>query len=151
MKKRDEAIRGDGKLPVIYVEAKNLAEATYKSIIACHDYGMRVETPKHVEGKSLGYDEDIMITVLNPLSEPRIYFPGIQDTGVGVMQYILEVTHGIHNHWKKTKKEPHFWGYTYNERFVDQLPFIFDRIKSEFQRKGKVTSRQYQFTILETW
>ena len=140
-------LRGYGKLRGIHIVAENLAEATHKAILACHDYGMRVETPKHVEGKSLGYDEDIMITVLNPLSEPRIYFPGIHDTGVGVMQYILEVTHGIHNHWKKTKKEPHFWGYTYNERFVDQLSFIFQRIKADFDGKGRISGRDYQFTI----
>ena len=42
MEKGDE-IRGNGKLSVIYVEADNLAEATYKTILACANYGSRVE------------------------------------------------------------------------------------------------------------
>lgn len=139
--------RGEGKLPVISVEAENLAEATYKSIIACYDFGARVETPKYKEGESLGYDADMIIRVNNPSDPLGVYFPGIHDDARGVVQYILEVTHGIHNHWKKSPEHPDRWGYTYNERFVDQLPFIFDRIKKDFSKKGKLTSRQYQFVI----
>lgn len=30
-------LRGDGRIPVISVEADCLAEATHKAIIACHD------------------------------------------------------------------------------------------------------------------
>jgi thymidylate synthase len=148
-----DELRGTGKIPVIAVEADNLAEATHKSIIACHDQGVRVETPKHRAGGSLGYDADMIIRVNNPEDELQVYFPGIHDTSHGVMQYILEVTHGIHNHWKKTPEEPHFWGYTYNERFVDQLPFIFQRIKADWDEKkeregtGRITGRDYQFTI----
>ena len=139
--------RSDGKLSGIHIEASTLAEATHKAILACHDYGMRVETPKYRMGMSLGYDEDIRITVFEPLSEPRIYSPGVYDGGEGVMQYVLDVTHGIHNHWKKSEEDPLFWGYTYNERFVDQLPFVFQRIKADFDSKGRISGRDYQFTI----
>jgi thymidylate synthase len=59
----------------------------------------------------------------------------------------LEVSHGIHNHWKKTPEEPHFWGYTYNERFVDQLPFVFQRIRADWNEKGRITGRDYQVSI----
>ena len=152
-KAKQDALRGNGKIPVIAVEADNLAEATHKSIIACHDHGVRVETPKHRAGGSLGYDADMIIKVNNPEDELQVYFPGIHDTSHGIMQYILEVTHGIHNHWKKTPEEPYYWGYTYNERFVDQLPFIFQRIKADWDEKkeregtGRITGRDYQFTI----
>ena len=94
-------IRGDGKLRAIDIVANNLAEATHKTIIACHDRGFRVETPKQKPGMTLGYDGSITVTVKNPDSEPKLYTPGIHDDGRGVMQYILEVTHGIHNHWLK--------------------------------------------------
>lgn len=140
-------LRREGKLPVIYIEADNLAEATYKSIIACHDFGARVETPKYKEGQSLGYDADMIVRVNNPADPRQVYFPGIHDDARGLVQYILEVTHGIHNNWKKSTEHPNRWGYTYNERFVDQLPSIFDRIKQDFIKKGKITSRQYQFSI----
>jgi thymidylate synthase len=149
------SLRRDGKIPIISVEADNLAEATHKSIIACHDYGVRIETPKQREGMTLGYDANMLIEVKNPDSEPKIYNPGIQDDARGIMQYILEVTHGIHNHWKKSKEHPDRWGYTYNERFLDQLPFVFQRIKADWEakkgrwgeRRGAISGRDYQFAI----
>jgi len=155
-KKDNNFLRGDGKIPTISIEAENLAEATHKAIIACHDYGCRIETPKHKPGMSLGYDADIIVRVNNPDAEPKIYFPGIHDDGRGVMQYILEVTHGIHNHWKKCDEHPEWWGYTYNERIVKQLPFVFQRIKADWDEKigqwgdviGRPSGRDYQFT---TW
>ncbi len=148
-------LRKDGKIPIISIEAENLAEATHKAIIACYEYGCRVETPKQKKGMSLGFDADITVRIKNPDSEPKVYFPGMHDDGRGVMQYILEVTHGIHNHWKKCPEHPEWWGYTYNERFVDQLPFIFQRIKADWEKrkgewgeeKGRVSGRDYQFVI----
>jgi len=148
-------LRGDGKIPIISIEAENLAEAAHKAILACYDFGCRIETPKQRAGMSLGYDADITIRVSNPDSEPKIYFPAVYEDGRGIMQYILEVTHGIHNHWKKSEEHPSWWGYTYNERFVDQLPFIFQRIKTDWQEKinqwgngiGRVSGRDYQFNI----
>jgi len=140
-------LRGDGKIPIISIEAKCLAEATHRAIISCYDRGVRVETPKQRPGMTLGCDADMIIRVANPDSEPKIYFPGIHDDARGLMQYILEVTHGIHNHWKKSPDHPEWWGYTYNERFVDQMPFIFQRIEKEWKEKGRITGRDYQFAI----
>lgn len=148
-------IRGAGKLPVISVEGENLAEATHKAIIACYLNGARIETPKQKFGMTLGYDGIIAVTVKNPDQEPKINYAGVVEDGRGIMQYILEVTHGIHNHWKKTKEEPHFWGYTYNERFVDQIPFVLQRIKHDWDEKpndwgsgiGRPSGRDYQFAI----
>ena len=148
-------LRGDGKIPIISIEADNLAEAVHKTIIACHNKGARIETPKQRHGMTLGYDADITASIKNPDAEPKVYFPGMHDDGRGVMQYILEVTHGIHNHWKKCPEHPEWWGYTYNERFVDQLPFIFQRIKADWDAKkgqwhkgkGRPSGRDYQFGI----
>lgn len=150
-----DELRGDGRLPVIFIDADNLAEAAHKTIIACYKQGARVETPKHKPRMTLGYDADITVRVAHPDAEPKINFGAIVEDGRGVMQYLLEVTHGIHNHWKKTPEEPHFWGYTYNERFVDQLPFVFQRIKADWEAKindwgvgvGRPSGRDYQFTI----
>lgn len=150
-----DTIRGNGHLPSINVVADNLAEATHKTILAVHDNGLRIETPKQRGGMTLGYDADVTVTINSPDSQPMIYFPGIQDDARGLMQYILEVTHGIHDHWKKTPENPHLWGYTYHERFIDQIPFVLQRIKSDWDEKmnrwgegkGSITGRDYQFTI----
>jgi len=139
-------LRGDGKIPIISIEAENLAEATYKAIIACYDHGVRVETPKHRPGMSLGYDADMTIRVNNPASNPNVFWPGIHNDGRGLIQYSLEVTHGIHNYWKKTPENPERWGYTYNERFVDQLPFVFQKIKKDWDEKKRF-GRDSQYTI----
>lgn len=140
-------LRGDGKKGAILVEADNLAEATHKTIIACYDNGTRIETPKQKPGMSLGYDANITVVVKNPDSEPKICYPGMHDGAEGMMQYILEVTHGIHNHWKKDAEHPDRWGYTYNERFVEQLPFVFQRIKHDWDSRKRITGRDYQFAI----
>ncbi len=140
-------LRGDGKLPLESIHAENLADATQQSIITCYDKGARIETPKQRLGMSLGYDADMSIRVENPMDAPHIFQGGIYDDARGIVQYMLEVTHGIHNHWKKSEEHPDRWGYTYNERFVDQLPFVFHRIKKHFEERGNLTSRQYQFTI----
>ena len=153
------SIRGDGKTPLIAIDAECLAEATHKAIVLCHDLGCRRETPKHRPGMSLGYDADMIIRVNNPDSEPKICSPGIVEDARGIMQYNLEVTHGIHNHWKKTPDTPEFWGYTYNERFNEQLPFIFARIKHDWDKKkgewpngmSRASGRDYQFNIWRPW
>lgn len=150
-----KSIRGEGNLPTLFVEADNLAEATYKSIIACYDYGARIETPKQRQDMTLGYDANMIVHVKNPDSEPKIFMPSILDDSRGIMQYILEVTHGIHNHWKKSPEHPDRWGYTYNERFIDQLPFVFQRINADWNQKmnqwgegvGRPSGRDYQFAI----
>ena len=122
-------LRKDGKIPIISIEADNLAEATKKTIVACHEYGIGIETPKQRANMMLGRDAHITVKINNPFSEPSIFYPGIFEDGRGLVQYILEVTHGIHNHWKKSEENPNRWNYTYNERFVDQLPFVFKNKK----------------------
>ena len=154
-KKLQLSLRGDGKIRGINVEADNLAEASYRAILQCYKKAIRTETPKHKSGGSLGFDANMTITVLNPDSEPKICSPAMVEDPRGIVQYILEVTHGIHNHWKKDKEHPLRWGYTYNERFVDQLPFVFKRIKAEWDERmnqwgkgiGRISGRDYHPTI----
>ena len=160
-KKYQLSLRNDGKTPLIAIDAECLAEATHKAIVACHDLGCRRETPKHRVGMSLGYDADMIIRVNNPDSEPKICNPGIVEDARGLVQYMLEVTHGIHNHWKRDPNNPEDakWGYLYNERFVDQLPFVFARIKHDWDKKpgewpngmNRASGRDYNFTIWRPW
>lgn len=146
-KSGEDYLRRDGKLSVILAEGETLAYAARDAVIKCYRFGARNESPKHRPGVSLGYDADIIVKVNNPTESPQIYSPVMWDGPETLMQYILEVTHGIHNDWKKSPESPERWGYTYNERFVDQLPFVFAKIKRDFKTKGHISSRQYNFGI----
>ncbi|MFA5175656.1 MAG: hypothetical protein WC413_00130 [Candidatus Nanoarchaeia archaeon] len=138
-----------GRIPTINIKARNIAEGFYKATIACYEQGIRIQTPKHHEGGSLGYDAHITVEVTHPNEEPMICTPGLHDDQQGLMIYILEVTHGIHNHWKKDPNNPNdtHWGYTYNERFAPQIPFVLARIKKDYKEKGRISGRDYYFII----
>ncbi|MEM4271392.1 MAG: hypothetical protein QXO70_04860, partial [Candidatus Pacearchaeota archaeon] len=55
----------------------------------------------------------------------------------------------IHNHWKKNPNDPNDvrWGYTYNERFSEQIPFVFAKIRNDCKKKGRISGRDYFFSI----
>lgn len=146
--KNQDELRGDGKISVQFVEADTLGYAIRDAVIKVYQNGNRVETPKHQAGGTLGYDADVLVKVNKPTEAPQVYSPTMWDGPETLMQYILEVTHGIHDHWKKSPEHPDRWGYTYHERFVDQIPFVLQRIKADWEKNGRITGRDYQFT---TW
>ena len=141
--------RQTGRFPVINVTADTLGQAYHHALIACYERGIRAPTPKHRLGMPLGYDAHITVEVLYPQEEPLLHKIGYVEDERGLVQYILEVTHGIHNHWKKNPNDPTDtrWGYTYNERFDEQIPFVFAKIKNDFQKKRRVSGRDYFFSI----
>lgn len=136
-------------IPSLTVEADTVAEAWHAAMCAVYKFGLRIETPKQRPKMALGYDADTTIVVVDPLKEPRMHKWGIYDDARGIVQYTLEVTHGIHNHWKKDPKDKNspYWGYTYNERFIPQIPHVLARIKHDWIEKGRVTGRDYQWGI----
>jgi thymidylate synthase len=135
--------------PHVAVNADTLAGGFHHAAIGCYEQGLRVQTPKHREGLPLGYDAHVTVTISDPLAEPLIHRVGLSEDPRGVVQYVLEVTHGIHDHWKKDPDNPDDlrWGYTYHERFDSQIPFALAKIKDDFQKKGRATGRDYFFTI----
>jgi len=144
-----ESTNQAGRFPAILIEADSVAEAFHHAVLACYKRGCRTQTPKHREGMPPGCDAHITIKVNHPDREPLIHKAGLVEDPRGVVQYILEVTHGIHNHWKKDPNNPNDtqWGYTYNERFSEQMPFVFAKIKNDYEKKGRVSGRDYFFSI----
>jgi len=142
--------RGDGKLPSLLIEANTIAEGWQKTMIACYEKGVRSTDPSYQEKVFYAYDADINIRIENPLEEPIRHKFAIYDDDRGIMQYMLEVTHGIHNHWVKDLNDPTDtrWSYTYNGRFASQIPFILARIKKDWEKKQDLSSRKYSFN---TW
>ena len=141
--------RGNGLLPSLLIEAETLAEGWHKAMIACYEKGARALDPQYQEKSALCYDADVTIRIARPLEEPIRHKFALYDDDRGLMQYILEVTHGIHNHWKRNPNDPNDtrWGYTYNERFSPQIPFVLARIKKDWEKRKDLSSRKYTFGI----
>ena len=148
-KRVDDFLRGNGYLPTISVNANSIAEGWHKAVLGCYEQGLRIETPKQRDGMPLGFDAHITVNVRDPLSDPQKHVYGIHDDDRGLMQYKLEVSHGIHDGWKKDPNNPNDtrWGYTYHERFSDQIPFLLQKIFNDFEKKGRATGRDYFFSI----
>jgi len=143
------ALRPTGRFPTVNVYADTLGEAIHKALIGVYEQGIRIETPKQKADMPLGFDAHVTINVAYPDREPMLHKYALSDSDLGLVQYIYEVTHGIHNHWKKNPNDPNdnAWGYTYNERFKAQIPFVLAKIKKDFSEKGRATGRDYFFTI----
>ena len=141
--------RGDGILRSIPIEADTLAEAWHEAMLACYENGVRTLDPQYQGKEFYSYDGDININVRNPLQEPMRHRYGVIDVELGMMQYILEFTHGIHNHWKRNPDDPNDtrWGYTYNERFASQIPFHLKRIEQDWEKRKDLSSRKYFIDI----
>jgi thymidylate synthase len=140
----DEAA-SEADIPVIAVTADCLPEAWEKAVLAVWDRGLEVKTEYDKPEDPPSKDATVMVTIRNPLGEPRIHknFPG----GPAELEaYRQEVINGIHDHWIDPAGGK--WTYTYHERLfaycptehigdagsaksfssVDQIEYIVDRL-----------------------
>jgi len=134
-----------GFIPVISITADCLPEAWEKAVLAVWDNGFEVKTQYDKPEDPLSKDATVIITVTDPLGEPRIHknFPG----GPAELEaYRQEVVNGIHDHWIGPAAGK--WTYTYHERLfaycpvenvrdpnapkpfkkVDQIQYIIDKL-----------------------
>jgi thymidylate synthase len=104
---------------VISVEADVIPEAWEKTVLAVCEEGAEFRTEYDHEGDPPSLDATVMVTVWNPLGEPRIHknFPG----GPAELEvYRQEVVDGIHDHWIDPASGK--WTYTYHERLFAYSP-----------------------------
>ncbi len=102
-------------LPVICVQADNLAEGWEQAVVDTWERGARIPTQYDKPGDPPSRDVSLMLSVSDPFAEPRIHraLPGgIYDLEV----YRQEVVDGIHDHW--IDPEAGKWSYTYHERLA---------------------------------
>ena len=100
-------------IPVITITAGCLPEAWEKAVLAVWDNGFEIKTQYDKPTDPPSKDATVIITITNPLSEPRIHknFPG----GPAELEvYRQEVVAGIHDHWIDPANGK--WTYTYHER-----------------------------------
>jgi thymidylate synthase len=106
-------------IPAIFVTADCLPEAWEKAVLAVWDHGLEIKTQYDKSQDPPSKDATVMITITNPLAEPRIHknFPG----GPAELEaYRQEVVRGIHDHWIDPVKGK--WTYTYHERLFAYCP-----------------------------
>ncbi len=110
-------------LPVICVQAANLAEGWERAVIETWERGARIATQYDKPDDPPSRDAMLVLSVADPFAEPRIHraLPGgIYDLEV----YRQEVVNGIHDDW--IDPEHGKWSYTYHERLAAYRPSPVD-------------------------
>lgn len=122
-------------LPLVSVQAENIAEGWERAVLECWERGAVIPTQYDREGDPPSRDVSLALSVRNAFAEPRIHraMPGgIQDLEV----YRQEVVDGIHDHW--IDPDAGKWQYTYHERIeayslpggrvINQLDYVVDAL-----------------------
>jgi len=110
-------------IPVLHVEGDCVARAWENSLIELHRNGCRIKTQYDKPDDPPSIDATMMITVLDPLSEPVIHrdFPGGPEE---LQEYTMEVCEGIKDHLVRNAADPGDtrWEYTYHQRLFGYAP-----------------------------
>jgi thymidylate synthase len=147
----------NGNIPVLSVSGQGLAAAWENSLLELYSKGIRIKTEYDKSGDQMSIDSTMMITIEEPLSEPRIHraFPGGLDF---LEEYRQEVVNGIKDHWVRDQNNPddQRWEYTYHERLfkylVPGLEKPFDQIEYIAEKLAdKPFSRRAQAITWKVW
>lgn len=125
-----------GSQPVIAVSGRTLPEAWQNAMLALYEQGLDTATSFDRQGDPQSKDATVMVTVEEPLAEPRLHKKAIPAGLEELEIYRLEVVAGVHDHWVNRFGEE--WNYTYHERLfryqtgegkpVDQIKTMVDQI-----------------------
>ena len=113
-------------IPVLTAEGDCIARAWENSLLRLHKSGCRLRTEYDKEGDPPSKDATMIVTVNDPLAEPRIHrdFPGGFDS---LQEYVMEVCEGIKDHLVRdtNDKTDTRWEYTYHQRlFRYEVPTL---------------------------
>jgi len=113
-------------VPVLHVEGGSIARAWEESLVELHKNGCTIQTQYDKPGDPPSKDATMVITVLEPLSEPMIHkdFPGGPEE---LQEYVMEVCEGIKDHLVRDPANPDDsrWEYTYHQRlFAYSVPTL---------------------------
>jgi len=125
-----------GNQPVIAVSGRTLPEAWQQAMLALYERGCDTATSFDRAGDPKSKDATVLVTVEEPLAEPRVHKKAIPAGLEELEIYRLEVVAGVHDHWINRHGEE--WNYTYHERLCtydvgdgkrhDQLATMIDQI-----------------------
>jgi len=143
-------------IPVLHAEGDCIARAWENSLVALFQHGAELTTQYDKPGDPPSRDATMVITVHEPLSEPRIHrdFPGgFED----LQEYVMEVCEGIKDHLVRDPSDPQDtrWEYTYHQRlFGYEVPSIgaIDQIEHIAQRLAETPhTRRAQAITWKVW
>jgi len=129
-------------MPVLSLTTNCLPEAWEKAVLAVWDHGFDIRTQYDKPNDPCSKDATVMVTIMEPLAEPRIHknFPG----GPAELEaYRQEVVDGIHDHWIDPASGK--WTYTYHERLNAYCPV--DNLKDPNSPKPFAKVDQIQHII----
>jgi thymidylate synthase len=135
-------------MDVIAVTGESLPEAWENAVRLTWEHGREIATQYDKPEDPPSKDTMAVITVSDPMAEPRIHkcFPG------GILEletYRQEVVDGIHDHW--IDPEAGKWQYSYHERIrrytvpgldepIDQLAYVIDQLrKCPYTRRAVIS------------
>ena len=140
-------------IPILSVAGNNIPEAFENALITLYKQGCKINTQYDKESDVHSLDATMLITVIDPLSEPMIHrdFPG----GLADLQeYVMEVVDGIKDHWIS----PETWKYTYHKRLfnyeISSLNYDkqFDQIEQIIKQLSKTPyTRRAQAVTWKVW
>lgn len=102
------------EIPSIAVYGETLPEAWETAVVAVNEFGSRIPTEYDQEVDPESRDATVILTISNPLKEPRIHkaLPcGYDDLEI----YTREVVDGVHDCWVKERG----WSYSYHDRMTN--------------------------------
>ncbi len=142
----------DFDLPLVCVQADNLAEGWERAVLECWERGAAIPTQYDREGDPPSRDVALALAIRDAFAEPRIHraLPGgIHDLEV----YRQEVVDGIHDNW--IDPEAGKWQYTYHERMeayslpdgrvINQVDYVVDALADAPH------TRRAQISIWKPW
>ena len=115
-----------GNIPVLSVFGETIPQAYEKAIKEVWEKGASIRTEYDRPDDPPSRDATVIITVENPFGQPRFHRSFADGLG-GLSEYVMEVVHGAHDHWVKSREEilkgaestDTRWTYTYHGRLFE--------------------------------
>ncbi len=143
-------------IPVLHVESDCIARGWEESLIELNRNGCNVRTQYDKAGDPPSKDSTMILTILDPLSEPMIHkdFPG---GPLELQEYVMEVCEGIKDHLIRNPEDPADtrWEYTYHRRLFNYDARglqHFDQIDAMCRKLAEVPhTRRAQAVTWKVW
>lgn len=143
-------------IPVLHAEGDSIARTWENALIRLYESGGQIATQYDKPGDPPSRDATMVLTVLDPTSEPMIHrdFPGGFEE---LQEYVMEVCDGIKDHCVRDPNDADDtrWEYTYHQRlFRYDAPALepFDQIDDICQKLAETPhTRRAQAVTWKVW